>query len=133
MNNEKQLRYSKQREMIYNYLLSTKAHPSAEMIYEDLKKHAPDLSLGTVYRNLKLLESISKVRKIANHHDHDRYDACVADHVHFLCTKCGRVYDINDTHPAQISSNIKLDDGYMLSSISLTLSGLCPSCSDSNA
>ena len=133
MNDEKQLRYSRQREMIYNYLLSTKAHPSAEMIYEDLRKYAPDLSLGTVYRNLKLLESINKVRKIANHHDHDRYDACVIDHAHFLCEKCGKVDDIDDAQTDQIRANLSLNDGYTLSSLSLTLSGLCPICNNKKA
>ena len=56
MTEEKKMRYSKQREMIYEYLLSTGEHPSAEIIYEELKKTIPALSLGTVYRNLTVLE-----------------------------------------------------------------------------
>ena len=53
---EKKLRHSHQREMIYNYLLNTEGHPSADMVYDALREEIPNLSLGTVYRNLKLLE-----------------------------------------------------------------------------
>ena len=57
---EKKLRYSRQREMIYQYLLTSEEHPSAETVYNDLKPEMPELSLGTVYRNLKLLEELGK-------------------------------------------------------------------------
>ena len=125
---EKKLRYSHQREMIYQYLLSTTQHPSAEMVYQDLKTQIQGLSLGTVYRNLKLLEELGKVRRVASYQGSERYDACCGDHVHFLCTCCGCVRDVEAADAAAIRRAVCLDDGYQLSKLDLTVSGLCPSC-----
>ena len=61
---EKKLRHSRQREMIYQYLLTTQEHPSAEMVYHALREEVQGLSLATVYRNLNLLEQLGKVRKV---------------------------------------------------------------------
>lgn len=128
MENQKKLRYSRQREMIYQYLQAAQNHPSAEMIYEDLKEELKGLSLGTVYRNLKLLEELGKVRKVMSHQDTERYDACCQDHAHFLCTGCGAISDIAGVSTASIRDTIPLETGYQLSALSLTLTGLCPRC-----
>ncbi|MBQ8508873.1 MAG: transcriptional repressor [Clostridia bacterium] len=126
-------RYSRQRELIYQYLLSTKAHPSAETIYEDLKTEIQGLSLGTVYRNLKLLEEMGMVRRIANYNDTERYDACCTDHVHFLCTSCGCIDDIDGVDTDSVRKTIPLNDGYQLATLSLTLTGLCPRCAEQHS
>ncbi len=128
MAEEKKLRYSRQREMIYDYLASTKSHPSAEMIYETLKQEDDSLSLGTVYRNLKLLESLGKVRRVANFNDHERYDANCLDHVHFLCSDCGKVLDVDEIDAVAIRKNLCFSKNYDVSSLSLTLTGVCPDC-----
>lgn len=130
MVDNKKLRYSRQREVIYQYLLTTKAHPSAEMIYENLKEEIQGLSLGTVYRNLKLLEELGKVRRIANYQDTERYDSNCKDHTHFLCTSCGCIDDIADVDTEFIRKTIPLENKYILSAISLTLIGLCPECAE---
>ena len=104
---EKKLRHSHQRDMIYNYMLATKEHPSAEMIYEDLKKIEPNLSLGTVYRNLKLLEELGMVRKVTNVNNVERYDAMTYDHIHFVCDECGSVFDLPNFDNEVIKENNK--------------------------
>ena len=90
---EKKLRHSHQRDMIYNYMLSTKEHPSAEMIYDELRKNEPNLSLGTLYRNLSQLEESGMVMRIPDGAN-DRFDGNAKPHVHFKCTSCGKVYDL---------------------------------------
>lgn len=125
---EKKLRYSHQREMIYQYLLATKEHPSAEMIYNDLREEIQGLSLGTVYRNLKLLEELGKVRRVASFQNVERYDAVCGDHVHFLCTGCGRVSDVMDTDSEALRNSIPLKTGYRIAKFDLTLTGQCPEC-----
>lgn len=125
---EKKLRYSHQREMIYQYLLSTKEHPSAEMIYNDLREEIQGLSLGTVYRNLKLLEELGKVRRVASFQNAERYDAICGDHVHFLCTGCGRVSDVMDADSDTLRNSIPLKNGYRIAKFDLTLTGQCPEC-----
>ena len=60
----KNTRYSYQREVIYNNVMSRKDHPTAEQIYEDVKKEIPNISLGTVYRNLNFLSDEGKILKV---------------------------------------------------------------------
>ena len=126
---EKAIRYSRQREKIYEYLLMTKEHPSAEMIYSDLKQDLPELSLGTVYRNLKLLEELGKIRKITTHQGNERYDAVCGDHAHFICLACGAIADLPEIDADQVRSSLSLAEGYSISNFDLMLSGRCPKCS----
>lgn len=128
MADEKKLRHSRQRDMIYQYLLGTKAHPSADMIYAALKEDIKGLSLGTVYRNLKLLEELGKVRKVASFNDTDRYDACCADHAHFLCTNCGSIFDVENADVDAIRNAITLKDSFHYENFLLTLNGICSNC-----
>jgi len=93
---EKKLRHSHQRERIYEYLTRSCEHPSAEMVYNDLRPEIPGLSLGTVYRNLKLLEELGKIRRVTSHQGTERYDAICGDHAHFLCQK-----QIHILHPGR--------------------------------
>ena len=125
---EKKLRYSHQRERIYQYLLATKAHPSAEMIYNDLREEIPGLSLGTVYRNLKLLEDLGKVRRVASFQNSERYDAVCGDHVHFLCADCGCVSDVMGADAEALRKSIPLNPGFRIAKFDLTLTGLCSDC-----
>ena len=71
----KKIRHSDVRDRIYEYLCGTKAHPSANTIYNDLKPSIPKLSLGTVYTNLKLFEELGQVIRVANVKGFERYDA----------------------------------------------------------
>ena len=75
------IKYSRQREAIKHYLASTKEHPTADTVYLHVKEDFPNISLGTVYRNLNLLTDIG-------------FDGNVIPHNHFLCTSCGRLLDL---------------------------------------
>ena len=82
-------RYSRQRELIYQTLMATDQHPTAEMIYNWLKPENPSLSLGTVYRNLNLLADEGSITRMA--FPVERYDANIRPHPHFQCRGCGHV------------------------------------------
>lgn len=125
---EKRLHYSRQREKIYEYLLTTKEHPSADMVFDALREDVKGLSLGTVYRNLKLLEELGKVRRVTNHQGIERYDTRCDDHVHFLCEGCGCIDDVDDTDTKTLRKVILLGKDYRPTTISLTITGLCPQC-----
>ena len=88
------LKYSRQREAIKDYLSSVTTHPTADTVYMHIKDEFPNISLGTVYRNLSLLSDIGEIRKLTNFGSADRYDGRVAPHSHFMCTKCNRVIDM---------------------------------------
>lgn len=126
----KAIRYSRQRERIYEYLTSTTEHPSAEMIHSDLRDEIPDLSLGTVYRNLNLLVELGKIRKVITHEGNERYDSICHDHAHFVCQCCGSIQDIPHIDSARIQRNLALDDGYQISKLDMILTGTCPVCSE---
>ena len=89
------MKYSKQREMIMEYLKSTTAHPTAETVYMNVRSTNPKLSLGTVYRNLKLLSEAGEIQRLSCGDGIDRFDATVAPHCHFLCDRCGSVQDVD--------------------------------------
>lgn len=89
------IKYSKQREAILTYLRSTKEHPTAEMVYSELRVEYPRLSLGTVYRNLNLLAECGEILRLNCGDGTDHFDAAVRPHNHFICKKCGRVMDLD--------------------------------------
>ena len=87
------IKHSKQRDSILNYLCGREDHPTADMIYTSLRQEYPNISLGTVYRNLSLLVELGEIRKITAE-GADRYDARITPHSHFTCRKCGSVLDV---------------------------------------
>ena len=88
------IKYSRQRECIKTFLESRKDHPTAETIYLNVKETFPNISLGTVYRNLSLLEELGEIRKISTGTGPDRFDGNISPHYHFLCRECGNVIDL---------------------------------------
>ena len=87
------LKHSRQRESIKSYLSGRKDHPTADMVYTSLREEFPNISLGTVYRNLSLLVELGEIKKLTTD-GADRYDAMTKPHSHFICRKCGCVLDV---------------------------------------
>lgn len=90
----KTLKYSRQRESIKEFLTGRKDHPTADMVYMNMRKSYPNISLGTVYRNLALLESLGEVQKISCGDGAERFDPNTEPHYHFVCKKCRCMQDI---------------------------------------
>ena len=125
---EKKLRHSRQREQIYEYLCSTCEHPSADMVYEALRRENPNLSLGTVYRNLKLLEETGRVRRVTTLQNVERYDACCGDHAHFICKSCGCVKDLTVVNRDIGRDSCHVDPGDSVEWMNVTFGGICSDC-----
>lgn len=87
------MKRSKQRDAILAYLKTRTDHPTADMIYTALRKTMPNISLGTVYRNLSQLAECGMILRISCDGKVDHFDATVTPHPHFFCTHCGRVAD----------------------------------------
>lgn len=90
----KNLKYSRQRESIKACLSARTDHPTADMIYMDIKEEFPNISLGTVYRNLNLLSELGEVQKLSCGDGKDHFDWNTAPHYHFICKCCGAVLDL---------------------------------------
>ena len=88
------LKYSRQRESIKNFLIQSHNHPTAETVYLAIKEEYPNISLGTVYRNLSLLADIGEILKISTGDGPDRFDGNTSPHYHFFCKECGQVLDL---------------------------------------
>lgn len=97
--------FSKKREAIYKTLCSTKLHPSAEWVYNNLKEEYPDLSLGTVYRNMNMFKEQGMAMSVGTVGGQERFDGNTKPHAHFICNKCGKITDIE-----QISYNYQADE-----------------------
>ena len=121
--------YSRKRQAIYDLMLSTHEHPSAEWIYSQLKHEYSDLSLGTVYRNLKLLEDNGNIRSVAVISGTEHYDAIMTEHPHFICRTCGKIRDLPAKFLLPELSNIKSIRGVgKIGSTSLVYYGCCEDC-----
>ena len=122
------VRHSDTRDRILEYLRSTKAHPSAETIYNALKPTMPTLSLKTVYTNLNFFEEHGQAICVANVNGVERYDANCEDHVHFVCDECGAVIDIMDADIKKAKKAYQVGQA-KIKSIQIVLHGTCESCS----
>ena len=88
------MRYSHQRELVLEAVKSVKTHPTADMVYDSLHKENPNLSLGTVYRNLSLLAENGDITPIYTGDNKVHYDGDIDPHCHFVCKRCKRIIDI---------------------------------------
>ena len=88
-------KHSRQRECIKEFLTNRFDHPTAETIYLNVKKEFPNISLGTVYRNLSLLTNQGIIRKLSTGIGPDRFDGNTSPHYHVLCIECGSVLDLD--------------------------------------
>lgn len=123
-------RYSRQRELIYQVLRDTKEHPTADMIYRMLKPENPNLSLGTVYRNLNLLAAEGRIVRIP--FSVDRYDGDTSPHSHFVCTRCGCVRDLDLPYHRELEE-VAARTGCRVTGQIVLLTGLCAQCAQVEA
>ena len=122
-------RFSRKRQAIYDAMLQSLEHPSAEMIYQILKPEYPDLSLGTVYRNIKGMVESGDVICVGHVDGKERYDAHVHPHAHLVCLGCGSVVDIEITEPmARQVETVARENGIEMDLRSLHFAGLCYEC-----
>ena len=117
-------RYSKKREAILNCIRSTKCHPDAEWVYNRLKGEYPDLSLGTVYRNIARFKETGEVVAVANVDGAERIDGDVSPHGHMICRKCGAVLDYYGG--AEIDDSLL--NGFTAERCSVVVYGVCSKC-----
>ena len=120
---------SQKRQAIYDYLCSVTDHPTAEMVYAALKPDIPELSLGTVYRNLAVLMEEGQIISVGKVDGQERYDARTEPHAHFVCRGCRRVLDV--FLPDVVSAlygEVDVRFGFLTEGHTLTLHGLCDRC-----
>ncbi len=122
------MRNTVQRDTVLNVVLASSDHPSAETIYHRCRAVLPDISLGTVYRNLKLLVEMGKISEISILNAGDRYDKTLGVHAHFHCVKCGHVVDVTDLNLSGIEKEIEASNGFDIVDTDVLFTGVCKEC-----
>ena len=89
------MRYSKQREAIRTYMEGRHDHPTADSVYAAVREELPNISLGTVYRNLMQLVDAGELQVVNTGDNISRFDPTTTEHAHFQCHECGRVFDVD--------------------------------------
>jgi Fur family peroxide stress response transcriptional regulator len=122
-------RMTKQRKTILKVLKNTNSHPTADTIYEEVKKEIPNISLGTVYRNLNLLADKDKITVINYANDQSHYDGNTKNHYHFRCSNCGNVFDLElNLIDEKINNKVENNTDFIVDNHRLEFYGLCPTC-----
>ena len=121
-------RFSHQRERIYQAVLGRRDHPTAEMVYQQLKPEMPRLSLGTVYRNLQQMAREGRLTELDG--PVTRYDAVTRPHTHFRCRACGAVLDLETVPYDEALDRTAAARGYQVAGHSLIFTGACPRCAE---
>jgi Fur family peroxide stress response transcriptional regulator len=126
-------RMTKQRKTILEVIRSTTCHPTAEWIYEQARKVIPEISLGTIYRNLQVLVQEQEIQELKYGSTFSRFDGNTHPHYHFVCLKCGQVYDLNMPVLTKLNQQAAKIIGGSVESHRLVFYGACQQCEKEEA
>jgi Fur family transcriptional regulator, peroxide stress response regulator len=128
MVNKHKYKRSRQRERIYSLLCNTDTHPTANWIYDELKKDFNNLSMGTVYRNINILIDQKKVQRLEAGSSFDRFDGNVETHYHFICEVCGKIDDLPLEVCSELNTLVNAKTDFLVEKHRLDFYGFCSSC-----
>jgi Fur family ferric uptake transcriptional regulator len=124
----KKVRMTNQRRVVLEELKKLKSHPTADELYQIIRKRLPKISLGTVYRNLDLLFKTGVIGRLDVGNGQYRFDANVEKHYHIRCVHCGHVHDVFYLPEIEIEKEISKLTNYKLTGYKLEFFGICPKC-----
>ncbi|WP_461210668.1 Fur family transcriptional regulator [Desulfocurvus sp. DL9XJH121] len=127
MSEPKPQRMTKQRRIILDELRKLTSHPTADELYEIVRKRLPRISLGTVYRNLEVLSENGDILKLESAGSQKRFDGEARAHCHVRCVHCGRVGDVEGEVPAPSVAGVTAP-GFTITQGSVEFYGVCERC-----
>ncbi len=122
------MRMTSQREILLEELKKLKSHPTADELYQVVKKRLPRISLATVYRNLEQMSEAGIIKKLEYSGRQKRFDGEVHAHHHIHCIRCGRIADVHAAKGADLRSIVEDTSGFRLVEDQVEFSGICPEC-----
>jgi Fe2+ or Zn2+ uptake regulation protein len=125
------VRRTRQREAILEVLRGTTSHPTADWVYQEVRKDMPHVSLGTIYRNLRTLREHGEIQELSYGSNHARFDANAESHYHFICESCGCVEDLAMPVMPELEGKVEQLGDYEVHAHRLEFYGICPACSES--
>lgn len=127
-----QKRMTRQRKAILEILKERKDHPTASEIYIQVRNRIPHISLGTIYRNLSVLQELGQVQEINVNNNYKRYDGNPEQHYHFFCQDCGSVYDLNGSYQEELDQIFSQKNPHKIFGHNADFFGTCSHCVNSN-
>ena len=125
----KTLKYSRQRESIKACLMNRRDHPTADALYTSIREEFPNISLGTVYRNLNLLVELGEIRKFSCGDGTDHFDYITSPHYHFVCRHCGKIIDIPMAALTELETKAEKHVDGTIDEHTIFFYGICNDCS----
>jgi Fur family transcriptional regulator, peroxide stress response regulator len=125
---ERGLAGTHQRQVLYRALAESDEHPSPEIMYEKVRREIPAISLGTVYRNIKLFKEIGLLREATPLHEPSRLDANLSNHHHLICSSCRSIADLPAEDVESIRFRRGIPAGFQIERYEVEVLGLCPAC-----
>ncbi|MBE7062237.1 MAG: transcriptional repressor [Clostridia bacterium] len=122
---------SRQRDLLLEILRSTTCHPDADWVFARMREQMPNVSLGTVYRNLSRLAEEGIILKLDVGQNADRFDGCINPHYHLACKGCGAVVDMPMAYTPNLNAAAEAESGCEIEGHALLFYGKCPSCAGS--
>ena len=122
------LRHTRQREAVLEVLRSSHSHPTADWVYEEVKKTLPRISKGTVYRNLKMLCENGEISELDLSGAIRQFEGRQESHYHFRCQRCGEIFDLNEPVNHDLDRRIAEQTGFVVACHHLEFHGLCRDC-----
>jgi len=121
-------RKTKQKQAILKVLSGTRSHPTADWVYNEVRREIPNISLGTVYRNLRLMAESGEILELDMCGTLSRFDARRDNHYHFRCQKCGAVFDVEEPVHEDMDKKVARMTGFTVSYHRLVFGGVCVEC-----
>lgn len=126
------LRKSTQRDAILRVIKNTTTHPDADWIYVQVRKEIPNISLGTVYRNLKLLAQAGEIKELDIPGSSSHFDSMTRTHHHLICEKCGFIFDMDESIDPAIEAKVARKTGFKVKTQYIKFIGICSDCQKKN-
>lgn len=118
-----------QRIAICRIALNSRAHPSAQQVYNEVKKIQPTVSLATVYKTLEVLSDLDLLREITFSKGQARFDSYMSPHINLVCLKCGIITDLDDTTVKEIIRKVTASTKFKPTGQRMDVYGICQKCS----
>lgn len=122
------VRITPQRNAILEYLITSKSHPTADEIYRSLASTFPNISVATVYNNLRVFRKIELVKELNYGDASSRFDFATHDHYHVICEDCGTIVDFQYPGLEEVEQLASHITGFKINSHRLEVYGVCPTC-----
>lgn len=122
------VRITPQRHAILEYLLQSMSHPTADEIYKALEGKFPNMSVATVYNNLRVFKEVGLVRELTYGDSSSRFDCDISDHYHVICEDCGKIVDFHYPGLDEVETLSEHVTGFEVRSHRMEVYGTCPEC-----